>query len=106
MKIPIVLALAASLSACATSGTSDAPRLQRIDAALVRIETGYAAARSLAMLFAPWLPPARVAQLAALADGADRALAAARLATDLATRRTALRRAQAAAAAFRLAAGG
>ncbi|MDP1027536.1 hypothetical protein Q5H91_09955 [Sphingomonas sp. KR1UV-12] len=104
MKSITILALVASLSACA--GPDAAVRLQRVDAALARVEAGYSASRTVAALFAPWLAPVQAARLHALAEGVEIALAAARHATDLASRRAALRRAEAATTAFRVAAGG
>ncbi len=106
MKTITTLALAASPSACASPAADIALRLQRADAMLARVEAGYVAARSIAQLFAPWLPPAQALRLRVLGEAVETALAAARRATDLATRRAALRQAGAATTAYRLASGG
>jgi hypothetical protein len=103
MKRLFLAAAAASLSACAT--TDGAARLAAADAALADIQARYQAARSVAALFAPWLPAVQAARVRALADAVELALAAARAATGGA-RRAALARADAAADAYRGAVGG
>lgn len=101
--IPTMLIAAACLSACATIDTES--RIAAIDAALARVEARYAAARSVALLFAPWLPPEQAARLTMLARAADIAIAAARAATDAAARRDALHRAAQATDRYSAAAG-
>jgi hypothetical protein len=105
MKRWMTLALAASLSGCA-SPPGLATGWQRADTAIAQVAAGYTAARSVAALFAPFVPVAQQARLLVLAEAVERALAAARRASGLAARRAALREAVAASAAYRLAAGG
>ncbi len=104
MRRVIVAFLAVALAACTIATAVD--HLAAADPAMARIQRGYDAARSIAALFLPYLPPARAARLAALGLVVERALAAARIATGLAARRAALARAEAATAAYALAAGG
>lgn len=106
MAVRIILAVAALTALPACAAHDAARRLAAVDAALVRIEARYAATRELAVLFAPWLPPAQAVRIALLADAAGHALAAARIATRLAARRIALAEAADAADAYAHAVGG
>ena len=106
MKSMTILALAASLSGCAPPAIDGGARLRRTDAALAQVEAGFDAARAIAALFAPWIAPAQAARIDRLGQMAAAAIESARHAADLAARRAALRRAEAAARDYRAAAGG
>jgi dipeptidase len=89
VKRIVILALAASLAACATVST---PSTAQID----RVQERYDQAKAVAALLSPYLPLDYVARIARAELLADQALLAARLASTIAEQRAALARAEAA----------
>jgi hypothetical protein len=103
MKSILALALAASLSACATTSTGTASLGDRLAAAaplIDAVQQRYDRARGFAALFMPYLPPPRAAQLRAIGAVVEQALAAARTATSVAEQAAEIQRARDAAAQF------
>lgn len=102
MKTILMLAVAASLSACAT--TRD--RLASAAPAIAAVQSAYDQARGFAALFLPFLPDAQRARVEALGLAVERALALARAASSAAAQARAIEDARAAADTYRLATGG
>jgi hypothetical protein len=103
MKSILAIALAASLSACATTSAGNAGLGDRLAAAaplIDAVQQRYDRARAFAALFLPYLPPARAAQLRAIGAVVEQALAAARTATSVGEQAAEIQRARDAAAQF------
>lgn len=103
MKRFLTLAVAASLSACVTTGTAD--RLAAAAPTIERIAASYDAGKRLVALFLPYLPVDRRAQIEAIGAAVDRALYAARTASTIAAQRAAIEQAREATAKFLVASG-
>jgi hypothetical protein len=103
MKMILSLAIAASLSACATMAAAPQPVSS---AAVAQVQARYDTAKRLAELFLPYLPAERRQQIEVIGALVDRALSAARLATTVAEQRAAIEEARAAADRFALVTGG
>ncbi len=103
MKRLLTLAVAASLSACATIGAAD--RLAAAAPTIERIQTSYDAAKRLVALFLPYLPADRRAQIEEIGGLVDRALYAARTASTVAAQRAAIEQAREATAQFLITSG-
>ncbi|GGB21583.1 hypothetical protein GCM10011380_08970 [Sphingomonas metalli] len=103
MRCILVLALAASLSACATSGAHLTPAAA--SGAITTAQATFDSARAFAAIFMPFLSDAQRARVDAIADVAAQALETARTATTAAARAQALADAKKATAEYQLATG-
>ncbi|KQU61993.1 hypothetical protein ASG67_02280 [Sphingomonas sp. Leaf339] len=102
MRAALLPVAALCLNGCA----ADSTQTTMADSPIVRLQRAHEAARAVSLLFRPYLSPAQTARIDALGLLVDRALAAAQVAHDRASRRAALTDAAAAANAYRLATGG